>query len=314
MENKKVFFGILGIVLLILFLYSFASSVNAAETTYTYLKQWDGSNGSSGKFSKPSGVAIFNSTLMNFIYIADNGNNRVQRFDLNGNQAPFPSGGNSFSYHSPSGIAIDSLGFVYVSDGTGLYVRKLDSVGSVKQSWRTDLLNSPAHVAVDPSGSPVYVVNLWDNKIYKFFGGIFSLFSFIPDLKPSGIATDSTKVYVTYCNQNKIIIFNKDGTQIGQYNVPTIGPTAIAVDSYGYVYVMSVTQKRILKYILTSDKQLKNINTFGADGNLGADVFGIAIDKSSGNVYVTDYDQNCIKVFKRSFISFTPIQFIPIPK
>ena len=63
----------------------------------------------------PVGVA---SDSSDNIYVADRGNNRVQKFDSSGNflaESGTPGTGDG-RFEEPTGIALDSLGNVYVVD------------------------------------------------------------------------------------------------------------------------------------------------------------------------------------------------------
>lgn len=76
---------------------------------------WGSSGNSNGEFNGPVGVSVDSTGN---VYAADSRNNRIQKFDSDGNfitkWGSLGSGDGEFS--GPDGIAVDTLGNVYVSD------------------------------------------------------------------------------------------------------------------------------------------------------------------------------------------------------
>ena len=72
-----------------------------------------------------------------FVYVADTGNNRIQKFD---SQGKFVSrigalGDDPGEFKSPSSIAVDSKDFVYVADTDNNRIQKFDSNERYVSSW-----------------------------------------------------------------------------------------------------------------------------------------------------------------------------------
>ena len=104
------------------------------------------------------------------VYVADTKNDRVQKFDGNGNFIlKFGSAGSgNGQFSSPAGIATDMAGNVYVSDGYSR-VQVFDSGGNflrkaVSGGHSTGQIFVPVHLEVDEEGF-IYVV---DSGHYKF--------------------------------------------------------------------------------------------------------------------------------------------------
>jgi DNA-binding beta-propeller fold protein YncE len=87
-----------------------------------------------------------------------------------------------------------------------------------------------------------------------------------------------------YLSENGVLM----GTEDGQFN----GPTDIAVDSLGNVYVADSNNNRIQKFNGNGNFITKWGSLGAGDGEFDGPV-GIAID-SSGNVYVADIDNGLI--------------------
>lgn len=86
---------------------------------------WGGGFGpSSGQFSHPQGLAVDPTT--GHPYVADTGNNRIEEFAPNGSflfQWGGTGAGNGF-FHSPTAIAVDGNGVIYVVDSGNELIQK----------------------------------------------------------------------------------------------------------------------------------------------------------------------------------------------
>jgi hypothetical protein len=100
---------------------------------------------SDGAMSNPIGVAV--NPTDGTVVVADQYNNRVQRFDADGNyQAQFPT-------NSAQSVAVDSGGFVYVVEQFGSLL-KFDADGNQLDFFPG---NGPRVVTVDPATDHVFV-------------------------------------------------------------------------------------------------------------------------------------------------------------
>ena len=87
-----------------------------------------------GLFARPSGIAIDSN---DYVYVVDYDNNRIQKFDNNGNFiAKWGSRGyGDGQFWDPNGIAVTSNGFVYVADTGVSRIKKFDSNGTFIIKW-----------------------------------------------------------------------------------------------------------------------------------------------------------------------------------
>ena len=87
--------------------------------------EWGSKGSEPGKFDHPAGIVIYNE----FVFVVDNGNNNVQKFDLDGN---FISkwgsyGSDDGSFKSPRGITISDNESIFVVDSGNSRIQKFDS-------------------------------------------------------------------------------------------------------------------------------------------------------------------------------------------
>ncbi len=243
------------------------------------------------------------------------------------------------TFYFPSSVAVDSSGNVYVADTLNRKIRKVTTGGAVVTLAGSGARGSadgtsaaatfelPLGVAVDSSGN-VYVADADNNKIRKvtpagvvttFAGsggrgstdGVSALAAFD---YPEGVAVDPTgTVYVGDVGNHKIRKISPAGTVStlagsgapgsadGTGSAATFdGPSGLAVDSSGTLYVADVNSNKIRK--ITPDGAVTTLAGSGvrggADGVGTAATFdgpaGVAVD-SSGNIYVADLNNNKIR-------------------
>jgi streptogramin lyase len=176
------------------------------------------------------------------VYVADLGNNRIQKFDSDGKFiAKWGTyGSEEGEFESPGAVAIDSLGYVYVADRDNHRIQKFDSDGRFIAKWGTygseeSEFNNPTGVAVDQLGY-VYVTDRFNHRIQKF---------------------DS--------DGNFIAEWGKHGSGTGEFK----SPSGIAVDSLGYVYVADRDNDRIQKFksdVLGSTESRELVLSSSIDG------------------------------------------------
>jgi hypothetical protein len=270
-----------------------------------------GSNGSGdGQMNFPAEVTVGGGN----VYVVDQFNNRIQKFDLNGQfltkWGSFGNGNGQFSL--PYGIAVNQGG-VYVSDQNNSRIQKFDSSGTFITSWGSfgsgpGQFSYPAGIAADGSGN-VYVADQNNHRIQKFdSNGAFLTewgingsgdgeFSF-----PAGVATDTNgNVYVVDRSNNRIQRFDSTGAYLGQWGTFGSGngelafPQDVDVDASGSVYVTDANNDRVQKF-LSDGTYVTSWGTLGqAVGELDFPV-GIASD-GNGKIYVVDSNNSRIQTF-----------------
>jgi DNA-binding beta-propeller fold protein YncE len=252
----------------------------------------------------------------NNVYVADNLNNRVEKFTSSGNYLTQwgGSGSGNGQFEGPTGIAVDSSKNVYVADGSNSRVEKFDISGNYLTQWGSPGTNNgqfefPYGVAVD-SSNDVYVVDTGNNRVEKFdssgnyltqwgsSGSGNGQFS-----GPWGIAVDSSdNVYMTDAGNNRVEKFDSSGNYLTQWGSPGTNNgqfgllRGIAVDSSNNVYVTDFGNNRVEKFASIGTY----LTQWGSSGSGNGQFYlpeGIAVDRSGNFIYVADWSDYRIQVF-----------------
>jgi DNA-binding beta-propeller fold protein YncE len=195
---------------------------------------------------------------------------------------------------SPSGVATDASGNVYVADSGNNGVEELLALGGYTTSvWHTGF-NKPTGVAVDGAGN-VFVADSGNNAVkeilvasgsapYRTLTGNFN--------SPWAVAVDASgNVFVADSGNNAV---KEILAASGYTTVNTLGsgfnlPKGIAVDGAGNVFVGD-SGNNAVKEILAAGGYT-TVNTLASGLSAPS---GVAVDPS-GNVFVADSSNNAVK-------------------
>ena len=147
--------------------------------TGNFLLKWgsydllDGNRGDPGQLDLPTGIALDTSGQ---VYVTDTNNNRVQKFDSNGNfvgQWGSQGSGNG-QFNNPTGIAVDQTNKVYIADTSNYRLQQFDTSGNYQGQWGTPGSGNgqflgPGGVAAAGPGE-VYVTDVGNHRVQKFGG------------------------------------------------------------------------------------------------------------------------------------------------
>jgi len=230
-------------------------------------------------------------------------------------------------FNQPTGIAIDTVGTLYVTDMRNQRIRKVTPNGEVStladNTGSAARFNMPFGIAIDATDN-LYVTDHWDHKILKVTPkgevntlagrwqgnadgtGIAARFN-----NPSGIAIDATgNLYVADTNNHRICKVTPNGEvstlagsgEMGDADGTGGGaqffyPQDITIDVVGNLYVTD--RNRIRK--VTPEGEVSTLvgSTSGFADGVGNDAqfnspAGITVDKV-GNLYVADTFNNIIR-------------------
>jgi sugar lactone lactonase YvrE len=243
--------------------------------------------GASARFFQPGDVVADASGTL---YVADTGNHTIRRITaagvvttfagLAGSSGSANGSGSSARFNTPGGIAIDSMGNLYVADTLNDTIRKITSAGvvttlagvagtngSADGPAATATFFQPAAVAVDASGN-VFVADTFNSTVRMIAGGTVTTLA--------GTAGSSGSA---------------DGTGA---NARFSEPRGIATDAVGNIFV-SDSNNNILRKVTPQGVVTTLAGTAGAsgamDGTGAAAQFryptGLRVD-ANGNLFVAD--------------------------
>ena len=227
-----------------------------------------GSGSEPGHFNDAMGVAIGPDGS---IYVADMHNNRVQKFDHNGDFVGTIGGAGEFN--EPRGVAVDGAGSLYVVDTWNARVQKFDSAGRPIASLTTSRgLFGPKGVAVD--GDRLLVTDTGNGavEIFDLGGRHLATWGAAGDgpgqfREPVGIAADGRgHVFVADTANGRIQKLDRDGRPIEAWPVEGwrnrhLHEAYLACDGHGSVLVAVPEGGMVVKY--SADGRL--LATFDTD-------------------------------------------------
>jgi len=260
----------------------------------------DGGPATSAQLKQPSGVAVDSS---GHLYIADSTNHRIRRVGPLGNIGTVagtgtegysgdggPATGAQLS--SPTGVAVDSSGHLYIADYSNHRIRRVGPLGNIGTVAGTGTvgysgdggpaasaqLRYPYGVAVDSSGN-LYIAEFFGHRIRKVTpGGTISTAAGTGTAGYSGDGGPATSAQLNH-------------------------PTGVAVDSSGNLYIADCLNDRIRK--VTPGGTISTVagtGTLGYSGDGGpatsAQLFqpiGVAVD-AAGRVYLSDTSNQRVRV------------------
>ena len=237
----------------------------------------------SNQFSGPRGMAADSSGN---IYIADSQNERVVKLSASGGLSVVAGNGTAGSsgdqgaatsaeLNTPSSVAVDGAGNLYIADFGNDRIRK-----------------------VSPSGTITTIAGT-GNSGYSGDGGLATSAQIS---QAQGVAVDSAgNVYIADTGNNAIREVSPSG--IIQTLTLIVSPVAIAVDSLGNLYVTDGSSLVYEIYPFASPIVVliggNGSSGYSGDGGLGTSgqlngPTGVAVD-ANGNVYVADTFNNAVR-------------------
>jgi DNA-binding beta-propeller fold protein YncE len=286
--------------------------------------QWNNYEKQEGKSPVPYGIAADTGGI---IYIVDYANNRIQKFDGEGNlltqwgrlgirkwdrEKETKADRAEGRFNNPRGVAIDSDGYIYVADTGNNRIQKFDSGGTFIAQWgspgiRESQFNQPSGIGVDLNGR-IYVADTGNNRIQKFdsegkfvaqWGGMgaeegkFNV--------PIAVTADLFRnIYVADLKNNRVQIFESDGTFITKLDGTGIGetsfsPVGLAVDTDGNIFIADSRSNKIQKYDIEK-RFVTRWGSYGREDIQFGNLSSVAVN-FQGNVYVADTGNNRIQMF-----------------
>jgi hypothetical protein len=185
-----------------------SSSGSFNDDNYSYSLKIGTLGSGNDQFHTPYGVTVDSSGN---IYVADNVNHRIQKFDSSGVYvSQFGSSGTgNGEFNTPRGVMLDSSDNIHVADSLNHRIQKFDSSGvyvSQFGSLGTDNgeFNTPREIFID-TNRDLYVVDFGNSRIQKFSNGGFSS-------SLTGLLCNTTYHYRAYSTNASGTAYGSDAT------------------------------------------------------------------------------------------------------
>ncbi len=260
--------------------------------------------GSSQNYTQPPGGGI--AVAGNYVYVADSGNDRIERFNLTGGEAMAwgekGSGLGQFSY--PRGVAANESE-VIVSDDDNHRVEKFAPEGafqSASGSYGTGpgQFGYPYGVALDAAGN-VYVADDINHRVVKlngalgFLGAWGGLGSKPGQLAfPRALAADPAgDTYVADTANDRVEVYGPEGNYLRTIGTSARGPgeltapRGLGVDPTGRLLISDPLDNRIELFAPGTDGYVGQWTATGGHYGGFNTPAGIAVDPR-GSVYIAD--------------------------
>jgi sugar lactone lactonase YvrE len=257
--------------------------------------------GTNAGFNTPGGIAVDSAGN---VYVADQTNNRIRKITSggvvttlagSGTGTYLDATGTNAGFKIPKGVAIDSVGNVYVTDWNNSRIRKIDTSGVVTTfagggsgdgTGTNAGFSGVFGIAVDSVGN-IYVADTGINRIRK--------------ITSAGVVT-------TFAGSGTATYLDGTGTNAGLNQ-----PFGVTVDSTGNVYVADTVNNRIRKIVNPATPTVSITGnaafglkldssgiaqwTVGADGINNEQALGCSTDPS-GNFYLAgSYGSNSATIY-----------------
>lgn len=190
----------------------------------------------------PSG-ALFRYVALGFLLCALPSQLTAQTATFVYAQAPLGTG-----LMQPAGVAVDAAGDVYIVDGTGNQVVRIDAVTGAQTTIGSGLL-SPNGVAVNSAGD-VFIADGGNNRVVvvpagggpQITAGASGL------LTPVQVAVDSSNnLYIVDNGNGRVLEVFANGSAPASVATGLADPQGVAVDSAGNVYISQNSAETVIK-------------------------------------------------------------------
>ncbi len=257
----------------------------------------DGGLATYAQLNLPGGIALDGSGNL---YVADSGNNVIRLITTAGTIITFAGklypgysgdGGaaTAAQLYTPSDVAVDSSGNVYIADTVNAVIRQVTTDGNIHTSAGSNVLgstgdggaatsaelNEPQGVAVDSSGN-LYISEFGDSKIREVVKGIINTIAGTGSFGYSGDGSAATKAQMA-------------------------DPLGISVDRNGNIYIADIWNYRVRKISSGNIGTIagNGLVSYSGDGGPATSAElntprGVAMDKA-GNLYIADLQNNRVR-------------------
>ncbi len=289
---------------------TFNNRIQKFTSSGAYLTQWGSAGNGDGQFNTASGIATDSAGN---VYVADLSNSRIQKFTSSGayltQWGSAGSGNGQFDY--PFGIAINSAGNLYVTDSNNSRIQVISQV--ISQNILAVAVYTPNTYTLTVQSMPPTGLSVGStsgdggttNYTNSFtYGTIVNLQA--PAVSLPGYTFSQWMVNGVALTAGQRVVmpvgfssWGSSGSGNGQFD----GPSYVAFDSAGNVYVSDTFNNRIQEFT-SAGVYVTQWGSFGSGNGQFEYPFGVAVD-SADNVYVADEGNNRIEEFTSAGVYVT---------
>ncbi len=207
---------------------------------------------------------------------------------------------------SPTGVAVDGAGNVYVADANQGQIKKwTPSSGTV--STAVTGAGLAYGVAVDGSGN-IFVASFYNSEEWSATTQMLTPLPTIPFVQSRDVAVDTAGNIFVADYANSVQKLNAGANSFAPVVSGLTGVTGIALDIQGNIYIADTDANAIKMWSPTTNSVTTLVSGLNAP-------FGVAVD-SSGNVYFTDTNNNLVKKWQAATqtVSTFPLSIVFTPK
>jgi uncharacterized protein (TIGR03437 family) len=273
----------------------------------------------------PAGMALDSAGNL---YFADSENHRVRKISpagiistVAGNALPGFSGDGGpaalAELHTPTAVALDSHGNLYIADSANNRIRKVSPSGTIGTyagngnaalfgdgvSSVMAALHGPRGIAIDDSDI-VYIADTLNHRIRKVDNG--GIIDSLPVLlnRPESLQVDAAgNLYIADRGTHNVRKVAPAGAVSTVAGTESSDPAGLAVDAAGNLYVADAVGNRVRRFAADGTMSVvagSGSCCYAGDGGPapGASLnspWGVAVDRS-GNVYIADSRNNAIRL------------------
>jgi tripartite motif-containing protein 71 len=222
-------------------------------------------------------------------------------------------------FDTPTGLAVDPWGSLYVADSGNHRVQRITSGGDVyiygKAGSGLGQLWGPQAVAIDPGGQFFFVAEQGNNRVqcFRFTGQHYVMYSGFRS--PSGVTFDTEgMLWVADTGASKVIrIDTRTGTCLGtldrQHGIHR--PVSVACDKAHRLYVTEGTTNDVIRYNYGGTKEMafadnRRLN-LPAQTALDAQGRCYLAEAGANRLHVLDLDGNSLLTFDRPSTRLGPL-------
>lgn len=292
--------------------------VSLARVPGTFIRNLGAPGSGAGTFDQPQGMAF--DAANGFLYVADNGNDRIQKFEDQGagvyefvDEWTVPS----YLFVPPliRGITVDPAGDIWIVDSANGILRKYDPAGNQLVQYvggagvAPGQFNTAWGIAADASGD-IFVTDMENDRVQKFDSSGIWLSEFGTSgsgdgqfANPRGIAIDAADaIFVADTSNNRIQKFSNAGAYQSKFGTPGSGngqfnlPYWVTFDSTGNIFVADTYNYRVQKFN-SGGAYLRKFGSVGTGPGQFVTMSGLAVDTNENLIYVADAGRDLIQVF-----------------